>query len=156
VLRLFRRRAEMQLAYDLRKDMRHIKHVQKATLETERYGIVQDHGLFGSEDWWQAIQSGALPVQTIKGRISRVYMSGHNDFPEFEVDDGARKTSWERRGKDSLYIVERMVQLDCVGIRSRFDREWRLTPIRIWVGRTNAAQQQVQGPTSPPSAEPRP
>jgi len=32
-------------------------------------------------------------------------MSGHNDFPEFEMDDGHARTKWMRYGEDSAYTI---------------------------------------------------
>ena len=49
--------------------------------------------------------------------ISEVYMSGHNDFPEFEVDDGTIRTQWMRLGDDSAYIVGRSIRLQYVEMK---------------------------------------
>ena len=52
--------------------------------------------LFGSSDWWANIESGELPTHTITGIISRVFLSGHNDYPEFEIDSDGERTCWTR------------------------------------------------------------
>src|SRR5664280_1126737 len=124
--------------YDLRRDHRHIETVQHATQHTDRYGIVPDHGLFGSDEWWRAVSSGVLETHKVEGRISRVYMSGHNDFPEFEVDDGSSRTQWERRGDDDWYVVGRRVRVDYVLTRSRYSREWSPTVLKGWIGNDHA------------------
>jgi hypothetical protein len=100
--------------YDLKQDHRKINLVQKATLETKDYGLVPEPALFGSPDWWRAVEENLIPVHTIEGIISRVYMSGHNDYPEFEIDDGQKKTQWTREGKDEAYVVGRRVKLKYV------------------------------------------
>ena len=41
-------------------------------------------------------------------------MSGHNDYPEFEIDDGQEKTQWTREGKDEAYVIGRRVKLKYV------------------------------------------
>ncbi|MGH8661133.1 MAG: hypothetical protein ACREUB_05145, partial [Burkholderiales bacterium] len=94
---------EMVAVYELRRNRRFIEQVQEATLHRADAGIVSEHGLFGSDEWWAAIADGRLPTQSIRGHISKIYMSGHNDFPEFEVDDGGARTSWAREGDDSWY-----------------------------------------------------
>lgn len=127
------KRGEMTLAYDLRADRRRIDAVQRATLETDRCGIVPEHGLFGSDQWWAALRDGSLPIQTTEGRISKVYMAGHNDFPEFEVDDGSKKTSWERKGRDDLYVVGRAVRVEYVMTKNRYSFEFSPTTVRIWM-----------------------
>jgi len=79
--------------YDLRRDVEYIQLVQKATVETKDFGLIPEHGLFGSAEWWEAVKRGRIPVRTITGKVSRVYLSGHNDYEEFEIDDGHAKTS---------------------------------------------------------------
>ena len=83
--------------YDLRHDGDHVAAVQKATLSTTDFGLVPEHGLFGSDEWWQAVDSGEIPTHVSEGRISRVFMSGHNDYPEFTV--GGR--SWTRQTSET-------------------------------------------------------
>jgi hypothetical protein len=100
--------------YDLKRDQERVRQIQKATLETKDFGLVPDPALFGSPEWWQAIKLEKTPVLTIKGVISKVFMSGHNDFPEFEIDDGKQKTQWERRGIEEAYTVGRGVLLKYV------------------------------------------
>jgi hypothetical protein len=105
---------ELVKIYDLKQDHRQIGLIQKATLETKDYGLVPEHALFGSPDWWRAVEENLIPVHTIEGIISRVYMSGHNDYPEFEIDDGQEKTRWTREGKDEAYVIGRRVKLKYV------------------------------------------
>lgn len=107
----------MVAVYELQRDLHLINLVQEATLHREDAGVVPEHGLFGSEEWWAAIADGRLPTHTVRGRISKVYMSGHNDFTEFEVDDGGARTAWARQGDDSRYEVGRSVQIDYVLMR---------------------------------------
>ena len=83
--------------YSLREDRDQVNRIQRATLETKDFGLIPDPWLFGSTEWWQALSTGAISVHTIVGQISRVFMSGHNDFAEFEIDDGESKTSWPRQ-----------------------------------------------------------
>jgi hypothetical protein len=102
---------EFVKVYDLKEDNRRIGLIQKATLETKDYGLIPEPALFGSDAWWRAIENKVIPEHTIEGTISRVYMSGHNDYPEFEIDDGRERTQWTREGKDEAYIVGRGIRL---------------------------------------------
>ena len=122
---------ELTKVYDLREDRDHVAAVQRATLTTRRFGLVPEYGLFGSRKWWRAIADGRLPVHTVDGVIARVFMSGHNDYPEIEVDDGFERTRWtrltsggelggtEQNGKAALYQVGRRVQIHYVIQRPR-------------------------------------
>jgi hypothetical protein len=101
----------MREIYALRKDQRLIDLVQAATLETRDYGLVPTNGLFGSDEWWDAIETGELDVHFLEGTISRVYMSGHNDFPQFEIEARLNRSQWERKGDDSAYIVGKRVKV---------------------------------------------
>lgn len=109
----------MRTIYYLKNDINHIKNVQEATLHTDHYGLRVTHGLFGSDEWWEKIESGELPLATVKGTINRVYMSGHNDFPEFEIVTlKDEKTIWARwvddPSLDSYYKEGSQVELDYV------------------------------------------
>jgi hypothetical protein len=90
-------------AYDLNEDRETIGLVQKATLTTTDFGLVPDVALFGSPEWWQAIKDGRIATHTEEGTISRVYWSGHGDWPQFEITAQGRKTQWTRAGNHSLY-----------------------------------------------------
>ncbi len=110
--------SELVKVYDLKEDHEYIRRVQEAILTTTdaRDKLVnklkiEKYGLFGSWEWWKAIENGTIPVDFIEGVITRVYMGGHNDFPEFEMDDGQEKTCWERKGKDEMYQVGRKIKI---------------------------------------------
>jgi len=92
--------------YDLKEDNRKIEQIQNATRNTEEYGLDSAKGLFGSEEWWSLVKENV-----INGVISKVYMSGHNDFPEFEVKENEKTSSWERLGDDKYYIVGKRVKI---------------------------------------------
>jgi hypothetical protein len=110
--------------YQLRKDTEHVRKVQKATLTTEQYGIQQTHGLFGSDEWWQKIASGDLPMRRLRGAITRVYMGSMGDWPEFAMrtDDG-EESSWTRFAQtkelSQLYVVGKRIELDYVLQRNK-------------------------------------
>lgn len=75
----------MLTIYRLRADKDFIAQVQKATTTSEEFGIEPTHGLFGSSEWWHHVSDGTLPVQTLRGAITRVYMGSMNDWPELTM-----------------------------------------------------------------------
>lgn len=109
---------DMVEVYSLVNDAEHIRKVQRATLKTTDYGLVPEHGLFGTADWWEAIRSGQLPIIRIEGVISRVRMGNMNDWPVFEIDASGCKTTWPREvhrsEDDRLYTVGKRVCLEYV------------------------------------------
>ncbi len=112
------------VVYRLEQDAKYIEGVQKATLTTEEFGIADTHGLFGSEAWWGQIRSGALPVRTLRGTITRVYMGSMGDWPEFEVCDSAGELSqWTREANNAtlakVYEPNCGVEIDYVVQRHR-------------------------------------
>lgn len=101
-------------AYDLAEDVETIQLVQRATLNTREFGLEPEIALYGSEEWWRAVNDGRIPMYVVNGVISRVYMTGHGDWPEFEVDDGNEGSRWTRVGEQSLYEPGRKVKIEYV------------------------------------------
>lgn len=109
----------MTIVYQLKQDKRRIDQVQRATRTTENFGIEPTHGMFGTDEWWQNIESGRLPIQTLKGRITKVYMGGMGDWPEFKmVNNTGEESSWTRMmhsaEQDDLYRVGAPIEIDFV------------------------------------------
>lgn len=77
----------MKTIYSLRADPEPIKHMQNASLSKGTAGLKITHGLIGSPEWWQAIESGALQVHKLRGKISRFWPGHHGDWPEFELEE---------------------------------------------------------------------
>lgn len=117
----------MTVVYQLKADQRLIDQVQRATQSTENFGIEPTHGMFGSDEWWQNIESGRLALHTVKGKITKVYMSGmgpKGDWPEFKmVSDTGEESSWTRMihfaEQDQLYRVGAHIEIDFVWQRHR-------------------------------------
>jgi len=112
----------VNIVYQLKEDQRLIQQVQRATRTTENFGIEPTHGIFGSDEWWQNIESGRLALHTLKGKITKVYMSGmgpKGDWPEFKmVSDTGEESSWTRMmhlaEQDQLYRVGAPIEIDFV------------------------------------------
>ena len=45
----------LTITYQLRKNKEFIRHVQRATMTTDEFGIEPTHGLFGSTEWWNEL-----------------------------------------------------------------------------------------------------
>lgn len=107
--------------YNLKQDKRHINNVQKVSLDKNgAYGYrIENELLFGSPAWFNAIERGIIKEHKIKGVISKVYMSGHNDFPSFKVENAEGKTTWERKGNEEDYKVGLQIEIVLVNQRNR-------------------------------------
>jgi hypothetical protein len=114
----------MKVAYRLKDNPKHIAQVQKVTLTTDNFGIEPTHGLFGSPEWWDRIESGDLPVHTLRGTITERFMGSMGDWPEIRVlSDAGEKSDWtrevNRKEQDALYRVGRSIEIDYVLQRHR-------------------------------------
>jgi len=123
----------MKQIYSFKKDKRAIRNIQKATQRTDNYGVVSDYGLFGSKEWWAALEQGEIDVYTIVGEISDVYMSGHNDYPQFDVRSNGEVSSWTREGKDKFYKVGNKVKLEYILAENRFDHSKNPRLLNLWL-----------------------
>jgi hypothetical protein len=114
----------MKPAYQLKKDTTFIEQVQKATRNTDDFGIEMTHGLFGSQEWWEQIASGELVLYTLCGIITERFWGGMADWPMVKVVNDAGETSdWTRRvntkEQDALYIPGQRLEIDYVFQRHR-------------------------------------
>lgn len=108
-------------------DTARTKRVQEVTLTTDDYGILPEHGLFGSPQWWAAIESGEFTVHTVRGTICALAMESMNDWPTFKIlcDDGTVTKSITRERlitisiSDDLYEIGRGVIWQYVHVRHK-------------------------------------
>ena len=105
--------------YDLAQDPDTIELVQRATLKSRQFGLEPEIALYGSADWWRAISDGRIPTHTVQGTISQVLMSGHGDWPEFDVDSEGTTTRWARLGAQEFYREGKRVKIEYVLQRRR-------------------------------------
>jgi hypothetical protein len=100
--------------YNLRNDDIKIRITQEASLsKNTMIGLKIENGfLYGSNEWFCAINNRIIKKNIITGYISRKYISGHNDYPEFEVTEiNGTKTIWEIKGNDTFYIEGRKIKI---------------------------------------------
>ena len=105
--------------YDLANDRETVELVQQATTNTRDFGFVPEVALFGSDEWWRAVEDGRIPKQEVSGTIARTYISGHGDWPEFEVDSDGRTSCWTRVGEQAMYEEGREVRIEYVVQKAR-------------------------------------
>ena len=91
--------------YDLSQDRETVALIEKASQQTAEFGFVPEVAVFGSDEWWAAVEDGRIEQHTIEGVITRLYMSGHGDWPEFELSFGKEITRWTRLGSHNAYRV---------------------------------------------------
>lgn len=116
----------MKRIYDLAEDHELIEKVQRATLTTPDFGIIPEIAIYGSHEWWQAIEDGRIPRHVIDGVISDVFTSGESNWPQFEVDSNGSKTVWTRFGDPRLYASGQRVRL--VYVVQQPKRSWTGNP----------------------------
>ena len=124
--------------YDLSQDRETVALIQKASQQTAEFGFVPEVAVFGSDEWWAAVEDGRIEQHTIEGVITRLYMSGHGDWPEFEVESGKEITRWTLLGSHNAYRVGKMVRIEYV--LQRLKKPMQPEPVKqvlkIWVERT--------------------
>ncbi len=110
-------RQDMVLVYDLRRDRGRRERVLSQAL-----------------DQWQAYQRGEWPVHISDGRISRLFFYPHGGQHMFELDEGARRSTWVRQGDDSWYTVGWHARVEQVVFHT--PPPVRDVPVvtRIWIG----------------------
>jgi hypothetical protein len=98
--------------YDLAEDPETVKRVQRATLETEQFGLKPEPALFGSPEWWRAVESGELESLWLTGVITRPLWTGMNDYPEVEIEEeSGHVSSWTRFGDVTQYAKGRRIRI---------------------------------------------
>jgi hypothetical protein len=92
--------------YDLHKDVDVVRAIQEATLTRPGYGLLPEPALFGSEEWWAAVEDGRVATQTLDGVVADVRWESMGDWPgwTFRASDGT-ESRWTREGDHTRYIV---------------------------------------------------
>lgn len=90
--------------YDLWNDRPRIEAIQRASLQTADAGLVSEHGLFGSEEWWQAVHDGHIAKQVVEGYISWVPSTGPSAALQFDLVSASGTARWAWQG-DPRYCI---------------------------------------------------
>lgn len=91
--------------YDIRHDAERVRHIQEATLNRPGFGLVPEPALFGSDEWWQAIDDGRVTATVEEGVVSVVRWGSMGDWPvwHFRSADGT-ESEWTREGDYTRYV----------------------------------------------------
>lgn len=108
--------SQMKEVYNLKNDYRQIRMIQEASLDKKSFAgyKVENDLLFGTREWFTAIEKGEIKSHIIKGTITKVMMAGHGDFPEFEIKNQEGVSIWTREGDNRDYVAGSNVELTYV------------------------------------------
>ena len=126
---------DWQKVYDLAEDEGYVRHLQKGTLAPDyRFGLAPDPALVGSDEWWRALGTAALPIVTVEGEVSEVYLMENGPTRMFALrqDDGST-THRLRRGDDAMWKVGRRARIEYVVQLDREGHEAEVV-VRMWLG----------------------
>ena len=99
---------------------------------------------FRSAEWWSAFRQDEVPVLFLDGVISKVFWSGHGDYPQFTLTTADRQEhDFTREGDLSRYVEGLRAEVHAVTYRykqepaamfppSMVGREWQMV-VRILI-----------------------
>lgn len=142
--------AQMICIYNLKEDSKQIELIQRATLTTEDFGLDPQPALFGSEEWWAAVEGGDLPTHVAEGVVSAVRWSSMGDWPTFEIrsPEGV-KSSWTRLRQYTRFVVGLRATVKYViqhgrGNNSLMDNS---IPLEMWLEESSRrSEKKIPGP----------
>lgn len=82
------------VVYDIRLDTEGLKIMQEASLSDGPGGVELKYGLIGSDEWWSAIESGALKMETFVGVIRAVSGGIMGDTLNVHIEGATEKQRW--------------------------------------------------------------
>jgi hypothetical protein len=107
----------MVLVYDLGRDRGH-----------------REHLLSQVQEQWQAYKRSEWPVHISEGRISKVFFYPHDGEHMFELNEGARRSTWVRQGDASWYKVGWHAKVEQVVFHAPLPVGAVPVVTRIWIG----------------------
>lgn len=101
LLKLENLKIPMKLVYFLSEELKtkpeQIVLTQSLTLDKSRpnIGLKGTYGLFGSQEWWNSINQGKMPLLYVSGVITRTFVAGQDPSPvdnafSLLLDDGSK------------------------------------------------------------------
>ena len=91
------------LIYELRADEKHVRRLQKES--AHGCGFSTTPYLFGSKEWWAAIDSGAIERRTVEGTVTEARPTSMPDQQDYRMrtSDGSELTG-VRHGDPTRYV----------------------------------------------------
>lgn len=107
--------------YDLADDAPALERMAQASRTGT--GLAPTLGVIGTREWWAAVGTAELPFVIVKGELSGLRTSGHNDYPEFGVETTDGATHWfARNAEDVRYRLGARVRVALV--EPLLSQEW--------------------------------
>lgn len=105
---------EWDTVFDIRNEAEMVRHIQRATLETEDYGFLPEPALFGSPEWWAAVADGRVSTHTREGIVADVRWESMGDWPAWTFrDHDGRESRWTREGDPTRYVDGLAARITC-------------------------------------------
>jgi hypothetical protein len=83
-----------RVSYDIRRDLVEMELMCKASLSDGPWGVDLNHGLVGSDEWWSAIKSGQIRMETFVGIVRMVDGGMMGDTLEVHIEGEKGKQQW--------------------------------------------------------------
>lgn len=131
--------AEWMKVYELAEDTELVAAYRKAT-EGGEYGFIPQVAVFGTDEWWRAVESGEIPTQELSGPIAHPRAEG--DCVAFQLKGGL--DLWTPRGAVADFRDGATARIEFVEQKLRQEQFGRFgaaipggdvvkVPLRIWV-----------------------
>jgi len=101
------------LIYELRAHRKHVQRVQEESAKNPSYGLSTTPYLFGSKEWWAAIDAGSIERRRLEGTITDAQPTSMADVPDFQMltQDGYELTG-TRHGDPTRYVKGLRLRLE--------------------------------------------
>jgi hypothetical protein len=83
-----------RVLYDIREDVSHLEKMRKASTSKGPWGVAIPHGVVGSPEWWSAVESGQIKLETFVGTISSTDNGPMGDTLEVHIKGPEGVQSW--------------------------------------------------------------
>ena len=111
----------LSTVYDLREDPDSVRSMQQGSTSAGSSGLRVTHGLVGSDEWWRQLESGVLPLHTLRGRVTGCSLGVHDGGPvEFELKEpNGNRSTWlvskmDPRSAKACFRLNRGIEVDFV------------------------------------------
>lgn len=124
-----------RVLYDIRHDVSLLEKMRKASISNGPWGVAIQHGLIGSPEWWSALESGQIKLETFVGVISANY-GPHGDTLEVHITGPEGKQSWTAWNGFEFTLVGRQVRSQYVRLAPKdpsINRPDYLVPVLLRV-----------------------
>jgi hypothetical protein len=108
--------------YDLRDNRRYVESVQHATVNRPGYGLDPHPALFGTKEWWEAVDDGRIPSRVELGVVADVWWGSMGDWPEWRFRSAeGQETTWTREGDHTRYVTGLRARIRVATVRWKPD-----------------------------------